>query len=40
MPMTARETGVTPQQEPMIAGPQFGYRRRARLSLAWQLKQQ
>ncbi len=38
--MIARETGVTPQQEPVIAGPEYGYRRRARLSLAWQPKQQ
>lgn len=30
--MIARETGVTPQQEPVIAGPEYGYRRRARLS--------
>ena len=38
--MIARETGVTPQQEPVIAGPEYGYRRRARLSLAWQPKPQ
>lgn len=38
--MIARETGVTPQQEPVIAGPQYGYRRRARLGLLWQPKQQ
>lgn len=38
--MIARETGITPQQEPVIAGPQYGYRRRARLGLMWQPKQQ
>ncbi|AHG21234.1 23S rRNA methyltransferase [Chania multitudinisentens RB-25] len=38
--MISRETGVTPQQEPVIAGPQYGYRRRARLGLLWQPKQQ
>ncbi len=38
--MISRETGITPQQEPVIAGPQYGYRRRARLGLLWQPKQQ
>lgn len=38
--MIARETGITPQREPVIAGPQYGYRRRARLGLMWQPKQQ
>lgn len=38
--MIGRATGVTPQPEPAIAGPQYGYRRRARLGLLWQPKQQ
>ncbi|MFC0228607.1 23S rRNA (uracil(1939)-C(5))-methyltransferase RlmD [Serratia aquatilis] len=38
--MIGRETGITPQQEPVITSPQYGYRRRARLSLIWQAKQQ
>ena len=36
----SRETGVTPQPEPVIAGPEYGYRRRARLGLLWQPQQQ
>ena len=38
--MMGRETGVTPPSEPVIAGPQYGYRRRARLGLLWQPRQQ
>ncbi|CAM4043077.1 23S rRNA (uracil(1939)-C(5))-methyltransferase RlmD [Serratia silvae] len=37
--LICRETGVTPQQESVIAGPQYGYRRRARLGLQWQPQQ-
>lgn len=37
--MIDRATGVTPQPEPAIAGPQYGYRRRARLGLQWQPQQ-
>ncbi|MEB7587480.1 23S rRNA (uracil(1939)-C(5))-methyltransferase RlmD [Serratia rubidaea] len=38
--MIARETGVSVPPEAVIAGPQYGYRRRARLGLMWQPKQQ
>ncbi|OMQ22289.1 23S rRNA (uracil(1939)-C(5))-methyltransferase RlmD [Serratia oryzae] len=38
--LIGRATGVTPQPEPVIAGPEYGYRRRARLGLQWQPKQQ
>ncbi|TQI78884.1 23S rRNA m(5)U-1939 methyltransferase [Serratia fonticola] len=38
--MIGRETGITPQLEPVISGPQYGYRRRARLGLLWQPKRQ
>lgn len=37
--MFSRETGVTPQPESVIAGPQYGYRRRARLGLQWHPQQ-
>lgn len=36
--MIARETGITPEAQPVIAGPEYGYRRRARLGLVWQPK--
>ncbi|HEJ9096791.1 TPA: 23S rRNA (uracil(1939)-C(5))-methyltransferase RlmD [Serratia odorifera] len=38
--MIERETGVRVPPEPVIAGPQYGYRRRARLGLAWQPRRQ
>ncbi|PVZ85710.1 23S rRNA (uracil(1939)-C(5))-methyltransferase RlmD [Serratia sp. S1B] len=38
--MISGETGVQLPAEPVIAGPQYGYRRRARLGLLWQPKQQ
>lgn len=38
--LICRATGETPEQEPVIAGPQYGYRRRARLGLQWQPRQQ
>lgn len=38
--MLNHETGVLLPSEPVIAGPQYGYRRRARLGLLWQAKQQ
>ncbi|ATA19354.1 23S rRNA m(5)U-1939 methyltransferase [Gibbsiella quercinecans] len=38
--LIGRETGVAVQPEAVIAGPAYGYRRRARLGLAWQPRQQ
>lgn len=37
--MINQETGIMRQQEAVIAGPQYGYRRRARLGLHWQPQQ-
>ncbi|CNF09146.1 23S rRNA (uracil(1939)-C(5))-methyltransferase RlmD [Yersinia nurmii] len=38
--LIARETGVTVEAEPVICGTEYGYRRRARLGLYYQPKQQ
>ncbi len=38
--LIARETGATPELAPTIQGPDYGYRRRARLGLYYQPKQQ
>ncbi|EKN4694528.1 23S rRNA (uracil(1939)-C(5))-methyltransferase RlmD [Yersinia ruckeri] len=37
--LIARETGVAPEAESIICGPEYGYRRRARLGLCYQSKQ-
>ncbi|AJJ61690.1 23S rRNA (uracil(1939)-C(5))-methyltransferase RlmD [Yersinia aldovae] len=38
--LVARETGAHVKLEPVICGPEYGYRRRARLALMYQPKQQ
>lgn len=40
MRLITRETGTTPHMEPVISGTEYGYRRRARLGLQYQQKQQ